>query len=81
MFQLFSKPIRDPIGSPLKDYPDDIIVNKAKALIEQSKTLKQLNTAKRYIDLFTVNNISRSQIKEELMILWTEKDKNLSVVE
>ena len=73
--------MKDPIEAPLKNYTDDVVIKKAKALIEQSTTLKQLGTAKKYIDLFTADNISKSHIKEELMILWTEKDKNLSVTE
>jgi hypothetical protein len=54
------------------------ILEKAKSLIEQSITTEQLNTAKKFMDLF-LRDIRSPLIIEELRNLWSEKDKKLTL--
>jgi sugar diacid utilization regulator len=56
---------------------DEIVIKKAKLLIEQSKTKEQLKTTKNFIELFTRDSESKKEIKEELIRLWLDKDKLL----
>ena len=75
------KPTVPPETITYKTYPDDIIIKKAKALIEQSSTAKQLKTAKKYLDLIKLNDTDDTHnihIKEELLQLWVEKEKVIS---
>jgi hypothetical protein len=56
---------------------DEVIIKKAKAMIEQSNTKEQLKTTRNFIDLFTNGDDNKKKIKEELIQLWLEKDKIL----
>ncbi len=84
MFNILKNLFKSPVPSEIityKTYPDDIIIKKAKALIEQSSTAKQLKTAKKYLDLIKLNDIDETHkihIKEELSQLWLEKEKIIS---
>jgi hypothetical protein len=56
---------------------EDVIIRKAKTIIEQANSREQLKIARKFIDLFTRDDEKKYHIKEELIQLWLEKDKCL----
>lgn len=57
---------------------ENFVVNKIKNLISESKTYEQLNTTKKFIDLF-LKNIEKSYIIEDINYRWLEKQKALKL--
>ena len=56
---------------------EEVIIKKAKLLIEQSGTREQLKTARNFIDLFVKNSQDKNHIRDGLIKLWMERDKFL----
>ena len=75
------KPLVPPETITYKTYPNEIVIKKAKVLIDQSCNVSQLKTVKKYLDLIKLNDIDdtyKTHIKEELAQLWLEKEKSIS---
>jgi hypothetical protein len=59
-------------------YEENLILEKTRKLINQSKTYEQLNTTKKFMDLF-LKGIKSPYIIEDIKNKWTEKHEALKL--
>jgi hypothetical protein len=59
-------------------YEENVILEKTRKLINQSKTYEQLNTTKKFMDLF-LKGIKSPYIIEDIKNKWSEKNEALKL--